>query len=235
MGVSWSKEVAVSEARCRRGGLRHRVVAAVAPGMAAQQTRRAERRCRPAAPWRSQRLERVGRTGRLEAAGVAQPGLEQQAVGAHQRDQQRCGGRPAPAMARSRGLRLRPRRLRPASASSSLARGAPQRLRCRRLGSRPASNGARKRTSHSPCGKRAWWRSHRGANLAAAAGCAWPPCARAAWARRSPSQHRSGTVRSSHPQAVRKFLRSPVDNSLPPGLAAPACDCGCARHGAAAK
>lgn len=78
---------------CRRGGSseselrRHRVEPALAPGVATHDAPTAQRRtAQGTVP--AQRLQGVGRAGRLEPTGVAQPRLEQPSVGQHDTDQQ---------------------------------------------------------------------------------------------------------------------------------------------------
>ena len=71
---------------------RHGIVAVAAPGVAAADAVDREIAALDAAV-AFQRLERVGRTGGLEAAAVADPGRQDQAIGAHREGEEaREGG-----------------------------------------------------------------------------------------------------------------------------------------------
>ena len=72
--------------RTRRFG-RHRIMPALAPGLAARQTRDGEPSARASAML-LQRLNRINRAGRLKAARRTQPRAEQQAVAFDQANQQ---------------------------------------------------------------------------------------------------------------------------------------------------
>ncbi len=101
-----------------RGGRRHRVEATVAPGVAAQQAARGQvSTC--CCTMLVKRVERVARAGRLEAAGAAEPGAQEETVGADRRGQQ--AARPE-----HRRRRIVHRRMACANNSSSSPRTAPR-------------------------------------------------------------------------------------------------------------
>ena len=82
-GVVGAQAESREKARDARG---NGVVAAVTPGVATQQAPGRQRGA-GGGPVGAQGIERVLRTRGLEAAGVAQPGLEQIAVALHEPDQ----------------------------------------------------------------------------------------------------------------------------------------------------
>lgn len=162
--------------RCRpvpreqaRPRLRDRVESAVAPGMAAQHTTHRQ----IASGTRAVRLERsqcVRRTGRKEAALRADPGAEQEAVRAHRGDQHAArqvkqlanGGLHRTQLA-GRAASGRDRHW--TSKVSSSWRAALRNAADAALVKTARSNGARKRTTHSPGASRASVASSRATAL----------------------------------------------------------------------
>ena len=137
-----------SRARKRRGGCgRHRVEAARAPRMAAADA--AERQgAAGEGAMTLQGVDGVDRAGRLEPAGIAEPGAQQQPIDAHRADQQAARQQ---AQARAKALGHDERwRLAARNRSSSSARATARKAGDAALTNRLRSKGARRRTIHRP-------------------------------------------------------------------------------------
>lgn len=128
---------------------RHRVMSPVTPGMTTHHPPAPQGQAAPG-PMLLQGLQGIGRAGGLETTGIAQPGLEQQAVATHEQHEAVPGRVDQPFLhARTGGSAVAPARARSCSSSP---RAAWARASERAETNCVAANGERRRTSHCPAG-----------------------------------------------------------------------------------